>query len=469
MSKHVRAQALSGTALPRGIIGAIRADGGNAAEVLTALNQSVSSLKGDFKAQFDGLTKVVSDFRAANDEALKGKADVVLSEKVDRINTAIDEGKDGMKKVQTEMEKISKDIDGLNEKMAQATVGGSAKSSDPRVSNPNLPAYAKAFNTYFRKGESAVGGEHALRELEVKAAMTVGSDPDGGYTVIPEIEKTIDEVVKLVSPMREIASIRQIGTSEYKKLVNLHGTASGWVGETGSRTTSAGPQLSELKFPAMEVYAMPAATQSLLDDSFIDIGSWLASEVQLEFAQKEGIAFVTGDGILKPSGFNGGYPIVANASYVWGKIGYIATGLSADFAATAPADCLVDTYHALNAVYRMNSTWVANRSVLGKIRKLKDGQGNYLLNMVLRPQAFVEEILGRPAVEMPDMPDAAANSYSVALGDFKRGYLIIDRVGIRLLRDPFSSKPYVLFYTTKRVGGGVQNFEAIKLIKFASS
>jgi HK97 family phage major capsid protein len=223
----------------------------------------------------------------------------------------------------------------------------------------------------------------------------------------------------------------------------------------------------------MELYAMPAASQGLLDDAFVDLGDWLASEVELEFANQEGIAFISGDGDKRPSGILGAYTIVADSAYAWGKIGYIATGASGAFKVddTPPkgADCLVDLYYAPKSAYRKNAVWLANRKTLGAIRKLKDGQGNYLLNAVLRQEGFVEEILGRPAVEMPDMPDIAANSYSVAFGDFRRGYLIVDRIGIRVLRDPFTSKPYVLFYTTKRVGGGVQNFEAIKLLKFAAS
>jgi HK97 family phage major capsid protein len=273
--------------------------------------------------------------------------------------------------------------------------------------------------------------------------------------------------------MRQLATVRPIGTMEYKKLVNQHGIASGWVGETESRPQTAGSTLAELKFPVMEVYAMPAASQGLLDDSFTDIAAWLAGEVQLEFAQKEGTAFVTGDGMNKPMGFLSAYPIMADASYAWGKIGYVPTGAAGAFLTSgtppAGADAIVLLYHTINTAYRSTASFLANRKTLGTIRQLKDGQGNYLLNMVLQPEGFVESILGRPAVEMPDMPDIAANSYSVAFGDWKRAYLIIDRVGIRVLRDPYTAKPFVLFYTTKRVGGGVQNFEALKLLKFATT
>ncbi|MEH2667966.1 phage major capsid protein [Bradyrhizobium elkanii] len=466
---------LSGTAMPRAILaGRVRADA-SPAEVLQQLTTDLGNFKTDQAKAFAGLEKIFADFKASNDEALKGKADAVTAEKVDKVNAAVDEAVKTQKEIGAKVDKIAAEIDKLNEKQAALTVSGGQGGAkvDPRTQNEGYAAYAKAFNTYFRRGEGAVGGEHAFRQLEVKAAMTVGSDPDGGYTVLPEIEQTINEVVKEISPMRDLATVRQIGTAEYKKLVNQHGTASGWVGETDSRSQTAGANLAELKFPIMEMYAMPAASQSLLDDSFMDIATWLAGEVQLEFAQKEGVAFISGDGVLKPAGFIGGYPIVADTAYAWGKIGYVPTGAAGAFKTddTPPkgADCLIDLYHSLKTLYRNNSTWVANRKTLGAVRKLKDGQGNYLLNMVLRPEGFVEEIIGRMAVEMPDMPDIGANSTSIAIGDFKRGYLIIDRVGIRVLRDPFTAKPYILFYTTKRVGGGVQNFEAIKVLKFSAS
>jgi HK97 family phage major capsid protein len=469
MTKHVMLQS---TRMPRAIVGGmVRADV-NPAEVLQQLTANLDSFKAEQKTAFDGLQKTVADLRSEHGTAIKSKADVVAVEKVDRINTAVDEVRESIKNAGLSIDAIKAEIDKINEKTAALTVGPASSTGhkDPRLDNPHAADYAKAFNTFVRKGENHIpGGEQAFRDLSVKAAMSTGSDTDGGYTVIPEIETTIDQVVKQISPMRQIATIRPIGTLEYKKLVNQHGTNSGWVGETQARTQTQGSQLSELKFPVMEVYAEPAASQGLLDDSFTDIGAWLAGEVQLEFAQKEGGAFIVGDGVNKPSGFLGAYPVVADASYVWGKIGYVPTTATGAFATTGPADALVTLYHTINTAYRNNASFLANRKTLGTIRTLKDGQGNYLLNMVLQPEGFVESIFGRPAIEMPDMPDIAANSLSVAFGDFKRGYLIVDRVGIRVLRDAYTNKPFVLFYTTKRVGGGVQNFEAIKLLKFSVS
>ena len=463
MTKHVMPRAI----LPMGV----RADA-SPTDLIAEIGNKLEAQKTEQKTQFEGLQQALNAMRTEYDAS---KKDVVSNEKVERINAAVEEMKQAAVKSQKVIDDLKAEADKLNEQVAALKAGpATSGSKDPRMANPNAAEYVKNFETYFRKGEKAIeGGENALRALEVKAAMSTGSDPDGGYTVTPEMETQIDATVKEISPMRQIATIRPIGTLEYKKLVNQHGVASGWVGETSDRPQTAGANLAELKFSVMEMYAMPAASQGLLDDSFTDIGAWLAGEVELEFAQKEGIAFITGDGANKPHGILGGYAIVANAQYQWGKIGYVATGASGAFKTddtpTKPADCLIDLYHSVKSAYRANSTFVANRGTLGAIRKLKDANGDYLVQFLLRNEGFVEQILGRPAVEMPDMPDIAVNSYSVAFGDFKRGYLIVDRVGVRVLRDPYTAKPFVLFYTTKRVGGGVQNFEAIKLLKFAAS
>jgi HK97 family phage major capsid protein len=212
---------------------------------------------------------------------------------------------------------------------------------------------------------------------------------------------------------------------------------------------------------------MPAATQVLLDDAQVDTEAWLASEVQTVFAEQESTAFVTGDGTAKPKGFLN-YTTVADGSWAWNKIGYVATGVSGGFAASNPADNLLDLAYAPKQAYRANGTWVMNRKTESTIRKFKDTTGNY----IWQPGTIAgapATLFGYPVVESEDMPDVGANTYSVAFGDFARGYLIVDRVGIRVLRDPYTAKPYILFYTTKRVGGGVQNFEAIKLLKFGTS
>lgn len=209
---------------------------------------------------------------------------------------------------------------------------------------------------------------------------------------------------------------------------------------------------------------MPAATASLLDDSAVNIDEWLAEEVRVAFAEQEGTAFITGDGVNKPKGFLT-YPTVSNASWSWGSIGTIATGVSGAFPTSNAGDVLIDLTYSVKAGYRGNAHFVMNRATQAQVRKLKDGDGAYLWQPSIEP-GQAPTLMGFPIAEAEDMPDIAANSLSIAFGDFRRGYLIVDRVGIRVLRDPYSAKPYVLFYTTKRVGGGVQDFDAIKLLRF---
>jgi len=212
---------------------------------------------------------------------------------------------------------------------------------------------------------------------------------------------------------------------------------------------------------------MPAATATLLEDSAVNIDEWLAGEVEQAFAVQEGTAFVSGDGTNKPKGFLA-YTTVANASWTWGNIGYIASGAAGAFASSNPSDALVDLIYAVKAGYRQNGSFVMNRKTQGSVRKFKDSGGNYLWQPPAQAGGRAS-LMTFPVIEAEDMPDVAANSLSVAFGDFGRGYLVVDRAGVRVLRDPFTAKPYVLFYTTKRVGGGVQDFDAIKVLKMAVS
>jgi HK97 family phage major capsid protein len=281
------------------------------------------------------------------------------------------------------------------------------------------------------------------------------------------VETQIGAGLKAISPIRGIAGVRTISGNVYKKPFMTAGPAVGWVGETDPRPQTASPTLDELSFPAMELYAMPAATATLLEDSAVNIDEWLGQEVEQVFAAQEGAAFVSGDGINKPKGFLN-YTTVANASWSWGNIGTIASGAAGAFAASNPSDVLVDLIYAVKAGYRQNAVFVMNRKTQSTIRKFKDTAGNYLW----QPPAIAggrASLMTFAVVEAEDMPDIATNSLSIAFGDFYRGYLIVDRAGVTVLRDPYTAKPYVLFYTTKRVGGGVQDFDAIKLMKFAAS
>jgi len=398
----------------------------------------------DIKAMIDNVQKTFADFKAENDKALADvRKDVVQTEKVDRINSAVGD--------------LQKGIDEANRKIAALQVNGTGDPNDKRT--PEQREHAKAFKNWFRKG----AGEANLRDLEVKAALRTDSDPDGGYLTDVETEATIDRVLGTVSTMRSLATVRQISGGVYKKLVNQGGATSGWVGERQTRSETDTPTLAAIEYPAMELYANPGATQTSLDDSRINIEQWLADEVAIEFAEEEGAAFITGNGVNKPRGILA-YTTVANASYAWNSIGHVVTGEAADFIAEDPGDPFINLVYALKQGYRQNASWLMNRTNQGKVRKFKDDQDNYLWAPGLQagqPATF----LGYPINDDDNMPDVAANAYPVAFGDFRRAYLVVDRAGIRVLRDPFTNKPYVMFYTTKRVGGGIQNFEAIKLLK----
>ncbi len=389
------------------------------------------------------LMRAFEAFRQTNDELdAKAAGDAVLQEKLARIDAALD--------AQTRR------LDEIALKSARPALG-----AERARNNANTLEHKQAFEAYVRSGEAA-----GLRALEMKA-MSIGSNADGGYLVPPEIETEIGQRLTAISPIRAIAGVRTISGNVYKKPFMTAGPAVGWVGETDARTQTASPTLDELSFPAMELYAMPAATATLLEDSAVNIDQWLAQEVEQVFAAQEGTAFVTGDGINKPKGFLS-YTTVADASWTWGNIGYIASGAAGAFPASNPSDVLVDLIYAVKAGYRQNANFVMNRKTQSAIRKFKDTTGNYLW----QPPAVAggkATLLSFPVIEAEDMPDIAAGSLSIAFGDFRRGYLVVDRAGVSVLRDPYTAKPYVLFYTTKRVGGGVQDFEAIKLMKFAAS
>ncbi|MDE2182884.1 MAG: phage major capsid protein [Alphaproteobacteria bacterium] len=399
----------------------------------------------DIKDAFEEFLRAFEAFKEANDNRLgeleSHSADVVTEEKVERINRALDEQK--------------RTLDALTLEAARPAIAAERKSA------PAAREHKAAFERYVRKGDAS-----GLDALELKA-LSAGSNADGGYTVPLEIEQTIDRVMAKVSPLRAIASVRQIGSQVYRKPIATAGAATGWVAETDARPQTGTPTLSAIDYPTMELYAMPAATQTLLDDSQVDLEQWLAGEVQSVFAEQEGAAFISGNGTTQPKGLLAETK-VADASWTWGNLGYIASGADGAFASSDPADALVTLAYAPKQGYRANGAWLMNRKTESVIRRFKDGQNNY----IWQPGAAAGQpatLFGYPVAEAEDMPDIASGAYAIAFGDFARGYLIVDRIGLRVLRDPYSAKPYVLFYTTKRVGGGVQNYEAVKLMKFAAS
>ena len=386
-------------------------------------------------------------FKDANDQRLaaieRKAADGLLEEKVARIDQAVSQA-------QARLERIG------------------AEARRPMLADPSTASRSpspfhgeekSAWDGYLKTGAAA-------QVLEVKAGLSGGAS-SGGYVVPPETERAIERRLMAASPMREIATVRTVASGLFRKPVSTAGVASGWVAETAGRPETDPATLALLEFPAADLYANPAATHALLDDALLDLDEWLAAEVEDAFAAQETQAFVNGDGVNKPRGFLS-YPTVADAGAAWGQIGYVASGAAGGFASGSPADRLIDLVYAPKAQYRPNGRFVMNRRTVSSIRKFKDADGNY----IWQPAARLGEtasLLGYPVTEIETMPDVAANSLSIGFGDFQRGYLIVDRAGVRVLRDPYSAKPYVLFYTTKRVGGGVQNFDAIKVMKFSAA
>ena len=400
-------------------------------------SNDVGAVVEDLRHAFEAFKEEADRDRAETKS--RGQADVLVTEKLDRINRTIDAHQ--------------RRFDELHLKAARPHLGvGGHHRSHAEL------AHKAGFDGYIRKGESA-----NLLDLEGKA-LSIASSPDGGYLVPPETEASVNAALRAISPIRAIAGIRQVSSAVYKKPFSVNGFGTGWVGETAARPQTSTPTIDALTFPAMELYAMPAATSALLDDSAVNIDQWIAEEVRDAFAQQEGQAFITGDGVNKPRGFLD-YPKVANASWTWGNLGTVATGVAGAFPASNPTDKIIDLVFSVKAAYRANASFVMNRTTQAQIRKFKDAQGDYIWQSA-QARGATPTLLGYPVVEAEDMPDIATDAHAIAFGDFQRGYLVVDRVGIRVLRDPYSAKPYVLFYTTKRVGGGVQDFNAIKLMKF---
>lgn len=403
----------------------------------------------EVKAAVDQLGQAFDEFKQTNDAAeveqrLRGYTDTLLEEKMGRLNN--------------ELSRLQGQVDRLHKAAARP---GFAPSEDDDGADGE---YKAAFvDRYIRKG-----GETGLPDLEQKA-LNIATDAEGGFAVPEQIDHDIEKRLRALSPIRGIANVVRIGTARYKKLVATTGAVSGWVGESEARPETAAPTFAEIVPPLGELYANPAATQSMLDDAFFDVEAWLAEELAGEFAEQEGAAFVNGDGVNKPKGFLAAATSANDdATRAFGTLQHVATGVDGDFPAADPADSLIDLIYALKAGYRANARFVMNTDTVARIRKFKDGDGQYLWRPGLSADAPAS-LLGYPVVEAADMPDVASNSLAIAFGDFARGYTVTDRTGTRILRDPFSNKPFVHFYTTRRTGGDLVNSDAIKLLKFGLS
>lgn len=399
----------------------------------------------ELKQTIEALNRAFEEFKQANDERLaqieaRGAADGALTEKVERLNA--------------EITRLQNAVDEMSVEMQRRSLG-----TGDRKETPEARQYREAFGAYLRKGD-----EDGL--AAVKGAVQTGVDADGGYAVPEQLDREISAILVNLSPMRQLATVRPVGAG-YKKLANIRGTSSGWVGETAARPQTNTPQLADVTPPQGEIYAFPFATQRALDDIFFDVEAWLADEVATEFALQEGIAFITGDGSNKPKGILA-YPTSTDpdGTRAFGTLQVIHTGSASDLGGN-PIDVLIDVVYSLKAGHRQQASWLMNSLTVGAVRKVKDANGQY----IWQPSAQAGQpatLLGYPLYEDEGMPDIAADALPIAFGDWRRGYEILDIMGTRVLRDPYTNKPYVGFYTTKRVGGGVINSEAIKLVKVAA-
>lgn len=394
-------------------------------------------------ASIDDLNVAFEAFKTKHTEQLEeikaGKTDVLTTESLEKINATLTE-------LQTAVDEQAK----IN---AAAKLGDGAIIGDIKAD----PEYTAAFKAHMRKGERAPS--------DIQAAMSKGTDADGGYVAPVEWDRTITDKLKQISPIRQHARVITISTAGFKKLFNDRAVGSGWVGETASRPATSTPQFGSLDFTTGEIYANPAISQQLLDDSAIDLEAWLADEVQTEFARQEGIAFLSGDGTNKPHGILTYVTGAANAArHPFGDIKSVATGQ----AAALSADGFLDLIYSLPAEFSANAKLFINRQSMLAVRKLKDGQGNYLWQPSYATGA-PQTIAGEAVVDVPGMPGVAAGAIVALYGDMDATYLVIDRVGVRVLRDPFTNKPFVHFYTTKRVGGGVHNPEPMRALRVAAA
>ncbi|MEM9059822.1 MAG: phage major capsid protein [Pseudomonadota bacterium] len=342
------------------------------------------------------------------------------------------------------------------------------KSADTR--RPALAATAEgelphtmAMASYIRKGE-----EDALRSLEIETkGLHTGVAAEGGYLVDPQTSESIESVLRSGASLRAIANVVQVEAGSYDVLIDHNELGFGWNDETTPITDTQAPIVDRISIPLYELSASPTASQRILDDSAFDIEAWLGERIGERFLRAESDAFVKGDGVNKPTGFLT-KPTVENESWTWGNIGYVATGSAGDFDPNNPADALVDLVYALNAEYRAGAAFIMNSQTAAEVRKMKDNQGRFLWMDGLQA-AQPPLLIGYPVLIVEAMPGIASNAHAIAFGNFRKGYTVAERPDLRILRDPYSAKPNVMFYATKRVGGDVSDFAAIKTLRFSAS
>lgn len=388
------------------------------------------------------------EFKKANDARL---------ESIEKKGYAPEDTVEKVAKINADLSALGKQIEDVAKKANRPAAGAEGKGlTEAQVE------HKQAFGNFLRKGDAS-----NLEELQRKA-MNMGSDVDGGYLVPIELDAMIDRVMPTISAMSRLARTVTIGSAKYEKLVKTSGLAMRRVAEGATGGESTNPKYAKIAIEVFEAEVEPWVYNATLDDAFIDLAADLGLEAAIGFAEGAGAEFITGDGVGKSRGITA-YSTVANASYAWGSIGYIASGKSGAFASVAPSDALINLQHSLKAQYRPGAVWLMNDTTLGTARQMKDGSGSYYLWQPDPAGAFGGRFLGSPVEIDDNMPAVAANSLSIAYGNFQRGYTIVNRAGTVLIRDNITAKGTTKFNFRRRFGGGVNNYEAIKVMKFAVS
>jgi HK97 family phage major capsid protein len=402
-------------------------------------------------------------YKNANDQALAevkkvGAIDPTTKSKLDKLDSELDA-----------LAELKKDLEAVAKKAARSNLGGGDQG---KQSTPEQAAYKEAFVNWLRHPSDPqvqMDLKAAQKATEAKAAQTVTSTGSAGGFALPEqIESAVARLSVDISPIRDIATVRTVGSPDYKELFDVNGAAFEWVGEAGARGQTTTPDLAEVAPTFGTASARPRASEESLDDLFFDVEAWLALSVAEALAAGEGAAFVAGTGVNRPTGFLAGpAPVVtADAGRAFGTLQYIPSGGAA--ALPTSADTFLDMVYSLRARYRANARWVTNRTVLSAMRKYKDTTNQYLWQPSLS-QSQPETFMGYPVTEAEDMPVVAANAFPLAFGDFREGYLIADRVGMRITRDDITLPGFVQWYVRRRVGGRIRNSQAIKLLRISTT
>jgi HK97 family phage major capsid protein len=398
----------------------------------------------EIKSLLEQQARAFEEFKHKNDERLKaietkGYAPADLTETVNKISEA--------------MTKLDKEILEIQKKANRKNGGGD---------DDGKAEFKTALSAFARHDDRS-----GLIDLH-KKAMNSSSDPEGGFLIIPELDSMIDRVVPTISTFAGLARNVTIGTQKYSKMTKTSGMTATWPGAGNTDGEATAPQYTKIDIEVFPVEVEPWIENETLEDAMVDLEMDLSDEAGIAFAQGIGSALITGNGVAKPRGLLS-YTAIANASYAWGKVGYITSGKSAAFASVAPSDKIISLQHALKQQYRGNSTWMMNDATLGTVRQLKDGSGNYYLWNPDPAAGFGGSLLGRPVAVDDNMPDIAAGAHAIAYGDFQKAYTLVNRTGIKLIRDAITQKGVTKFNFRKRVGGGITNYEAVKTMKFATS